>query len=293
MATNKSLKAAAEKTQLAPQTQSLEGMLAMSSVRKRFDEVLGKKAAGFVSSLISLVNSSQNLQAVEPRSILASAAIAASLDLPINPSLGFAHIVPYSGKAQFQMGWKGFVQLAIRTGQYKTMNAAVVYDGELKSWNRVTGDIELDLESKKSDEVVGYVAFFRLINGFEKYSYMTGEEVYKHGKRYSKAFDSAGGRWKQDFDAMALKTVLKLLLSKYGILSVEMQRAIQADQAVVSENTKGDTVFHYEDAQESESVTEAKQPAAAPEPERLPGGAVEDNTEPEQDEIPFGGPRGK
>lgn len=278
MATTKSLKERIDDKQLAPQNHSLEGMLALTNVRKRFDDVLGKKSAGFISSIISLVNTNANLKVSDPRSILASAAIAASLDLPINPSLGFAHIVPYSGKAQFQMGWKGFVQLAIRTGQYKTMNAAVVYEGELKSWNRVTGEIDIDLNGKVSDRVVGYVAFFKLLNGFEKHYYMTVEEAQRHGKRYSKSFDKEGSRWKQDFDTMALKTVLKLLLSKYGVLSIEMQRAIQADQSIVVETTSGEPEFQYQDA--PAEAKELNPGIEAPNPEVA--------SESGDEEIPFG-----
>jgi recombination protein RecT len=289
MATINSIKKAIEDKTLAPQTHSLDSLLAMPNVRKRFDEVLGKKAPGFISSIISVVNSSSNLKVSDPRSILASAAIAAALDLPINPSLGFAHIVPYSGKAQFQMGWKGFVQLAIRTGQYETMNAAKIYEGELKSWNRVTAEIELDLDSKKSDVVIGYVAFFKLTNGFRKYLYMTKEEATKHGSRYSQSFTKPGGRWQQDFDAMALKTVVKMLLSKWGILSVEMQKAIQADQAVVVDTPEGPT-FDYTDAETGEAKPEGvAQPALAA--ATLPGGVAEDNTEPTDKEIPFGAPK--
>lgn len=281
MATVNDIKQGIAKQELKPSDKelSLEGLLSRESIRAKFSAILGKKSAGFISSIISVANASNSLKAVDPKSIIASAAIAATLDLPINPSLGFAHIVPYKGKAQFQMGWRGFVQLGIRTGQYKTMNAAEVYEGELKSWNRITGEIDIDIDGKKSDKVIGYVAFFRLINGFEKYSYMTVDQAYRHGKRYSQAFDKEGGRWKQDFDAMAKKTVLKLLLSKYGILSIEMQTAISADQSVVVEDDKGGTQFHYVDA------TESSEPAK----DLLPDGQPEDNTEPEDSEIPFGG----
>jgi recombination protein RecT len=172
--------------------------------------------------------------------IISAAAVAASLDLPVNPSLGFAHIVPYKDNkegrviAQFQLGWRGFNQLAMRSGQYKTMNVTQVYEGELIKYNRITGDMEFNLEGKTSDVVVGYVAYFKLLNGFEKYWYMTKEEAQKHGKRYSKSYES--GQWTKDFDAMAKKTVIKMLLSKFGILSIEMQKAIETDQAVIKED---------------------------------------------------------
>jgi len=169
-------------------------------------------------------------------SVVAAAAVAASLDLPINPSLSFAHIVPYSGRAQFQMGWRGFVQLGIRTDKYKTINASRVFEGEIKSYNHITGEMEFNLSGKKSSKIVGYVAYFKLLNGFEKYYYMTLEEVKAHGKKYSKIFDNPKGRWQLDFDLMGLKTVIKMLLSKYGILSIDMQKAITHDQGVMKKD---------------------------------------------------------
>lgn len=216
----------------------LRDLLGSGNIKPRFQDMLGTKAAGFISSIISVVNSSQDLKDCDPMSVIAAAAIAASLDLPINPSLSFAHIVPYSGRAQFQMGWRGFVQLGMRTGQYKTMNISVVYDGELKNYNRITGEMEFNLAGKKSDKIIGYVAYFKLLNGFEKYYYMTTEQVKNHGKQYSKVFTHPKGRWVLDFDAMALKTVIKMLLSKYGIMSIDMQKAVTHDQGVIQKDGK-------------------------------------------------------
>lgn len=245
MANKKDIQSAVANAPAIQTGQSLEVLLNKENVKKRFEEILGKKAPGFMSSIISATKANPRLRAANPNSILSSAVIAATLDLPINQNLGFAHIVPYSGEAQFQMGWKGFVQLAIRTNQYRSMNAAPVYEGELKSYNRITGEIEFDLTAKKSDKVIGYVAFFKLINGFEKYFYMTLDEVRAHGRRYSKSFDT--GNWKTNFEPMALKTVIKLLLSKWGILSIEMQTAMEADQAIVNARGEG-FEFDYKDA---------------------------------------------
>lgn len=245
MANKKDIQSAVANAPAIQTGQSLEVLLNKENVKKRFEEILGKKAPGFMSSIISATKANPRLRAANPNSILSSAVIAATLDLPINQNLGFAHIVPYSGEAQFQMGWKGFVQLAIRTNQYRSMNAAPVYEGELKSYNRITGEIEFDLTAKKSDKVIGYVAFFKLINGFEKYFYMTIDEVRAHGRRYSKSFDT--GNWKTNFEPMALKTVIKLLLSKWGILSIEMQTAMEADQAIVNARGEG-FEFDYKDA---------------------------------------------
>lgn len=224
---------------LEQEQNTLQSLIQRVDVKKRFEEILGQRAPAFMSSIISAANANQLLRAAEPKSVLSAAMMAATLDLPINSQLGFAHIVPYKNNktgitvAQFQVGWKGFVQLAMRTGQYKTMNAAEIYEGELKSFNRITGEIEIDLSGKKSDTVVGYVAFFRLMNGFEKYHYMTREGVENHAKRYSKSYGKDYGPWASNFGEMALKTVLKALLSKYGILSVQMERAIQSDQGVI------------------------------------------------------------
>lgn len=209
----------------------LKTLLGRDEVKNRFQEIMGKKAPGFISSILSLTNSNALLQKAEPHSILNSAVVAATLDLPINPNLGFAAIVPYGNTAQFQLQYKGLVQLAMRSGQYKTINVSEVYEGEIKNVNRFTGDYEFG--ERTSDTVVGYMAYFKLVNGFEKYSYMTVGEIKEHAGRYSKTYQRSGGVWKDNFDAMAKKTVLKLLLSKFGILSIEMQRAQTFDQSSI------------------------------------------------------------
>ena len=245
----------------------VKGLLGNDQVKEKFNEVLKDKAPGFIASITSLVSSSQNFEDVDANTIMQSAMVAATLDLPINPNLGFAYVVPYGGKAQFQMVWKGFVQLALRTGQYRLLNAIEVYEGELISRNKITGEIVLDETKRISDKVIGFVSFFRLVNGFEKTLYMSAEEMEKHAKRYSQTYKSTKkwvveqSKWTTDFDAMALKTVIKLLLSKYGILSVQLQKAIQADQAVISETKDGEAVYEYVDNAEeieAEVVDEKK-----------------------------------
>jgi recombination protein RecT len=227
----------------AASTVSVKGLLANVNYKKRFEEILGKKAAGFMSSIINISNSTV-MQGVEPTSIISSAVVAATLDLPIDPNLGFAYIVPYNDKnkgkvAQFQLGYKGFIQLAMRSGQYKTINAVEVYEGDIKRVNRLTGEIEFNEDNCNDEKIVGYIAFFQLLNGFEKALYMTKEQIEKHAKRYSQTYKSEKdyvvrqSKWSTDFDAMAIKTVLKLLLSKYGILSIEIQKALETDQAVI------------------------------------------------------------
>ncbi len=241
---------------------TVKHLLAQDSYKNRFTEIMGKKAQGFISSVIN-VSSSLELAACNPNSVIMSAVVAATLDLPIDKNLGFAYIIAYKDNsnnpiAQFQIGYKGFIQLAMRTGQYSRLTANVVYEGQLIKANPFTDDYEFDFSAKKSDNVIGYVAYFRLVNGFEKYNYMTREQVEKHGKRYSQTFKKGYGKWTEEFDSMALKTVLKLLLSKFGILSIEMQRALQADQAEILNADKDNIETAYPDAENTsfEVVTE-------------------------------------
>lgn len=218
-------------------------------VRRKFDEVMGRSASSFISSVLTVIGNNGYLRNADPNSVLMSAMVAATLDLPINPTLGFAAIIPYNDRkngqvAQFQIMAKGLIQLAERSGQYQRINNAIVYEGQLVKEDPFTGDYEFDYYAKKSDKVIGYVAYIRLNNGFEKYLYMTKEDMLAHATKYSKSRQMGYGIWFDDFDKMALKTILKLLLGKYGILSIEMQRAIQFDQAIV----KGD-VEHIDDAE--------------------------------------------
>lgn len=275
MANAETTKSALAATPQPTKAATIEGLMSRVDVKKRFEEILGKKAPGFVSSVVSATKANPKLLVADPRSVLSSAVIAATLDLPINSNLGFAHIVPYKGSAQFQMGWKGFVQLAIRSGQYQTMNAADVYADELEDWNPITGSFKLaDKKSWKqrdageTDKIIGYVAFFRTLNGFEKYLFMTKDQIKRHGKKFSKSFDSDAGQWTLNFAAMALKTVMKLLLSKYGILSIEMGRAVTVDQAVPTPGTDPlNPTLEYQDAVEGETVPDVAAEPPAPQAE--------------------------
>ncbi len=167
-----------------------------------------------------------------PQSIYNAACVAATLDLPINNNLGFAYIVPYGKDAQFQMGYRGFIQLAQRSGQFKTISATPIYQGQIVAENPLTG-YEFDFTVSKTGSPIGYAAYFKLLNGFEKTLYMTTEELKQHGLRFSQTFKRGQGLWKDDFESMALKTVIKLLLSKFAPLSVEMQQAVITDQGVI------------------------------------------------------------
>lgn len=213
-------------------------------VSKRLNELLGKRSAQFVTSLVAAANANKMLNNCKPESVVSAALIAASMDLPVNQNLGFAYLIPYKNKdgevCQFQMGYKGFIQLAQRSGFYKTINASEVKEGEIVKFDRLSGEIEFswidDDEKREKADTVGFVAYFRLLNGFEKSLYMTVEELNAHAKKYSKNFAKYGsGLWSDDFDSMAKKTVLKLLISKFGPLNTQLQKAIAEDQTVDGE----------------------------------------------------------
>jgi len=242
--------------------QVVKGLTNTAEVKQRFQEILGQKSASFLASLTSIVSSNTNFEGIDPNSIVSAALIAATLDLPINPNFGFAHIIPYRGKtmkAQFQMGYKAFIQLAIRTGMYETINATHVYEGELVESDRFRGTHKFDSNMKKSEKIVGYYSFFKLTTGFQKDLFMTTEELLAHGKKYSKNFADANGQWKTNFNGMSLKTVLKSLLSKYGILSTELRMAIQSDQAIIHEDAEvKDFKFEYVDRPETDEIETAE-----------------------------------
>jgi len=235
----------------------LKDLVNAEYTKKRFAEVMGEKSAAFLASIMNATRTNPALADADPKSVLSSAMVAATLDLPIDGSLGFAAIVPYRAKgravAQFQIMTKGFVQLALRTGQYAAINVGPVYADEYHGSNIITGDVDIrqvpgGFRSQFDDaQIVGYVCYFRLLNGYECTRYWTVEEVKAHGKRYSKSFDNEYGLWRTNFDAMARKTVLKNTLSKWGILSTTMQMALKTDQAVI-EGMDADPAIDYADA---------------------------------------------
>lgn len=225
----------------------LKSFLSNENCMKSLRAMLGSKAQGFATSVLSVVSNNKLLQNADPASIYSSAMVAASLDLPINPNLGFAAIVPYGRQAQFQIMVRGLTQLAIRSGQFSKITNCDVHEGELVKADPFRDEYIFDSEKRTSDKVVGYMAYFKTIGGFEKYMYMTKEEALAHGKRYSKSFSN--GVWTSDPDAMGRKTCLKLLLSRFGILSIELQRAIKFDQGVVKGDfTSMETIEEIDDA---------------------------------------------
>ena len=262
----------------------LKTMLNAPSVMEQFKNALSKNASTFVASIIDLYNSDSNLQLCEPKAVVAECLKAAVLKLPINKALGYAFIIPFNnskkvddldekGKPKigsdgkpiqkyikvmeptFQLGYKGYIQLAERSNQYRTINADVVFDGEVRKVNKLTGEIAFDGE-KKSDKIIGYFCYFELLNGFSKTLYMTVEQMATHAKRYSKGLkkettveslmklaelpfsaDSKTVGWLGNFHGMAIKTVIRNLLSKYGYLSIEMQQAFENDVEGAEEHT--------------------------------------------------------
>lgn len=257
----------AKKQAVGPVAQ-IKGLLNDDAVKKRFQEVLGKKAPQFMASIANVVSASPQLKVCDANSIMAASFVAASFDLPIDSNLGFAALVPYkrtfkdkqTGQwvkkdlAQFQMMYKGFIQLAIRTGQYEKMNCSEVYEDELLSYNPITGECQFvkdfsqtsQREAGDTEKIVGYYGWFKLTSGFTKELFMSKKEVENHAKKYSQSYrydlndNKQSSKWTTDFDAMAKKTVIKMLLSKWGILSVEMQKAIVDDQKDFDEEGEGE-----------------------------------------------------
>lgn len=252
MANQKGLIQQATKSEKAPDkalvrpVDRLKYILSAESVQEQFKSVLAENAGAFVASIIDLYNTDKYLQACDPGAVVMEALKAASLKLPINKQLGFAWIVPYKKKdgqqiPTFQIGYKGYIQLAMRTGAYRYINSDVVYEGELVMQDKLTGEIEINTAKRTGDKKIGYFAFIETLNGFRKTLYMTMAEVTAHAKQFSKSYGKSNSPWSSDFDAMALKTCLRLLLSKYGIMSVEMQKAYVEDVG-------GDTVGLADDA---------------------------------------------
>lgn len=202
---------------------------------------LGNDASRFTTTLLNICTNNKQLEKCEANSIIGAAMLATTLKLSISPSLGQAYVVPYGDKAQLQVGVRGYIQLALRTGQYTRIHAGKVYEGEFRGFNPMTG--EPILGEKTSDEVAGYVAYFRMVNGFEKTLYMSKAELEAHAEKYSRAYayDKRSGKetsqWSSNFDDMATKTVLKKLLRMWGVLSTDFNTAMQADQSVVDKDS--------------------------------------------------------
>jgi recombination protein RecT len=250
----------------------LKMQLSTDSVQEQFRNTLKENAGAFTASVIDLYGSDKYLQQCNPNQVIMECLKAATLKLPINKQLGFAYIVPYKNKGvmipQFQLGYKGYVQLAMRTGQYKHLNAGVIYEGVDITRNILTGEIEFSGEPT-SDKPQGYFAHLEMLNGFTKTVYMTKEEVLAHAKRYSKSFGHQNSAWKTNFDEMAQKTVIRKLLSKYGYLSTDMVSALSSDAEDIDEEIRQEANQEIIDVEYDVQNTEEEQ-ASEPEQEPIP-----------------------
>lgn len=245
----------AQMTQAQPQAKEstaalMNMLLSKEGYQKRFDELLGKRSPQFISSIVSLMNADSALMDAfhdAPVTIIQSALQAASFDLPINPALGYAYIVPFRNskrnrmEASFIMGYKGMLQLALRTGVYKRINVVEVRAGELKSYDRLREDIELefieDEDEREKAPIIGYVGYFQMINGMEKTIYMTVKQLEAHEKKFRHGNYMSRG-WKENPDAMMRKTIMRKLIGKWGLMSVTYQSAdpsvLRAAQAIAT-----------------------------------------------------------
>ncbi|WP_049249978.1 recombinase RecT [Neisseria elongata] len=245
-------------TQLTPAQKSrqIKDFFDKPAVQAKMRELVDKNAASFGTSIMQIVNSNAMLLDAEPMSIFNAACMAATLNLPINNNLGFAYIVPFRNKktgtteAQFQLGYKGFIQLAQRSGQFKRINACAVYDQD--SEEDVHRRLTSLIPTKPQGTVIGYIAYFQLLNGYEANLTMTLEELEAHAKQYSQTYKRGYGVWADNFEAMARKTVIKLLLSQQAPLSIDMQKAVLSDQAVIKDIEAQQ--FDYIDNQPSDPV---------------------------------------
>ena len=259
MATNDALKnqLAEKSTQVVdPSKLGFKALMNTPAMKKKFTDILHEKSDSFMGSLMTLVGGDNYLSQAEPMTIIASALKAATMDLPIDKNLGYAYVVPFNrsdkvgnkwikhNEAQFILGYKGYIQLAQRSGQYKALNALAIYDGQLIDWNPLTEEFTFDYKAKVSDEVIGYVGFFELLNGFKKTVYWTKQEIESHRIKNAKGYDKEklSGAWVDNYDSMAIKTVLRNMLSKWGLLSVEMQSAITSDEKVFRVDENNDLI---------------------------------------------------
>lgn len=197
-------------------------------------DILQDGTPQFMASVLTLANSNKLLGECDPIKLYNCCLMAAALKLPFNQNLGQAYIVPFKGEPQLQIGWKGFIQLAQRSGQFKRINCSDVREGEIVKRDRLTGEIEfdwLDDAEREKKPVIGYVAYFELLNGYQQTLYMSKAEVEAHAKKYSQTYKQGFGVWKDNFDAMARKTLIKRILNQFAPLSVDMAKAMEYDQA--------------------------------------------------------------
>ena len=229
------------KTQITTAKQFLE----LPSIKEKLQSIVSKDTNVEVlkTSILQVINDNEMLKSADPLTVFNTVCLATTLNLPLQKNLGFAHVVPYRNRktqkieAQFQMGYKGFIQLALRSGQFNRLVSIPIYQEQLIKKDPINGFIfDFEKEPQSNEKPIGFYSFFRLNNGFTAELYMTVSEVQQHATRYSQTYKKGYGVWADNFEAMALKTVLKLLLSKYAPLSIEMQKAITNDQAVIRDD---------------------------------------------------------
>ena len=255
---------AANKAASASVTTMMNSILDSEGMRKRFDELLGRRSPQFISSLVSMVNADNNMKKAfieSPMTVIQAGLKCATFDLPIDQNLGYAYIVPFSNykkdtgekkmEATFILGWKGMHQLALRTGAYKTINVVDIREGELKSYNRLTEEVVVsfieDEEERESKPVIGYVGYYRLVNGAEKTIYMSKKAIENHEKKFRKG-QYMGKGWRDDWDAMARKTVYRILIGKWGVMSINYQTADEGKQLaeVMTEDERAESFIDAE-----------------------------------------------
>jgi recombination protein RecT len=241
------------------QKTSLTAYLSNDAVKNQINSIVGgKNGTRFISSIISAVNANASLQECTNASILSAALLGESLNLSPSPQLGQYYMVPFKNNnagvkvAQFQLGYKGYIQLAIRSGQYKKLNVLAIKEGELINFNPLDEEIEVKLIADEAErekaETIGYYAMFEYTNGFKKAMYWSKEKMKAHAIKYSQGYaaDVKKGTkwtfWSKDFDGMAYKTMLRQIISKWGIMSIEMQTALDSDMAVINEDGTKDYV---------------------------------------------------
>lgn len=257
----------------------ISAYLTADAVKNQINQVVGgKDGQRFISAIVSAVNTNPALQECTNQSILSGALLGESLKLSPSPQLGQYYLVPFNDKnkgkvAQFQLGYKGYIQLAIRSGQYKKLNVLAIKEGELIRFDQLNEEIEVrlieDEEEREQANTIGYYAMFEYTNGFRKAIYWSKRKMEAHALKYSKGYQAKKGYtfWEKDFDGMAYKTMLRQLISKWGIMSIDMASAIDSDMAVINEDGTKDyvdndaTVFDMEPAQEATPQQSQPEPA--------------------------------
>lgn len=256
----------------------ISAYLTADAVKNQINQVVGgKDGQRFISAIVSAVNTNPALQECTNQSILSGALLGESLKLSPSPQLGQYYLVPFNDKnkgkvAQFQLGYKGYIQLAIRSGQYKKLNVLAIKEGELIRFDPLNEEIEVrlieDEEEREQANTIGYYAMFEYTNGFRKAIYWSKRKMEAHALKYSKGYQAKKGYtfWEKDFDGMAYKTMLRQLISKWGIMSIDMASAIDSDMAVINEDGTKDYVDNDATAFDMEPAQEATPQQSQPEP---------------------------